>query len=915
MADKLSLKWIDGNDLVVVPGTTTSVHISGYTESPTFNVDNPTMWLPLSVLSGLASGYCERRAVLNDKFVIASGTTVSWLAGTTVTRDQLAENCMNNMAAGKPITSLFYSDTDAYMTGIGSAAASNYMTTMDAAITELVSGGASVYVNGVGTSYASTGLTAFSGLAASARATANSQTDPVSSISLPISGGGSDLKHVMANALPVEWAKERKWMLDELKYTSSVKLPELENSGTLEYLSHTLTEPTGKNVTFGGISATFSSASSTASSLTDDMIQSCFICTTLDQFFVDSVTSIAPSAWLTSNVGSNYDVQTPSSEVVVTYSSGGSANTITTNAVTVVLSRTNPYEPYQSGCRILSAYGMSGYVASDLYALTSGFSGTHPVSIYLGRPGANLDMEFYYSYTDSDSEVVANGSKMYSDHIQILSTSAGTFDRFEDQDSTSTYAWSSGNTTVWTLYEDPEVYSGGSTSATSDYRFTYTNSALTAGSQAITFTSGDNTYGVGDLIISSGATAYITSGWIPRAIIEPGGSLVFGASGRIDDCCVLTSGALSGVIENNHQIINSVTYSDNTSDFIVSHNVGSETHFNFMGCWNYINQDAILTPGIQNRLYGNVTGGVTFNKDSYDAFVVPSGHTVTFSNFGPGEAYNQGYFRPVSGGDTLVESGGTLYIRATNQGSDSTIAFGSMRIMPGGVVSVYASNNYSGGVGNVEIENLTVLSGGKFYATLAGSGECYIPDLVNVHSGGSMVVDWNTILTDGADQYYSGGGGTLITEPGSFIQIKSGGVVQATPAAIMKYKDEHESPFETEFDRFGTFAVTKPSGESLVRGWNVINVNFNIPLNNGWYAGLLCSRAAGVDIPPISQVAEPLYVGMYINNGTPADIYDGFSIRTFKGALGVTNNYERFYVRQFPTQAEIDQATSSATTT
>lgn len=220
MADKLSLKWIDGNDLVAVPGTTTSVHISGYTEAPTFNVDDPTMWTPLSVLSGLASGFCERRAVLNDDFVTAAGTTVHWIEGTTATRDQLTKNCMNNMAAGIDNLAYLYYNADVSMRPIGSAATSNYMTVMDAAITTLVTG-ADSYVDSTGASFALTGRAAFDGVASSALATANSQTETGSSISMPVSNGGTILRQVMANALPVEWAKERKWMLDEIRYTGS----------------------------------------------------------------------------------------------------------------------------------------------------------------------------------------------------------------------------------------------------------------------------------------------------------------------------------------------------------------------------------------------------------------------------------------------------------------------------------------------------------------------------------------------------------------------------------------------------------------------------------------------------------------------------------------------------------------------
>jgi len=220
MADKLSLKWIDGNDLVAVPGTTTSVHIYGYTESPTFDVDNPNFWTPLSVLSGLASGFCERRAVLDPVFVVGTTTggasiTSDWTAGPAA-KDSIVSNCMHNLALGKPVDSLYYTGSDATFYPIGSSATSNYMTTMDAAITMLLTG-ETHYVDLSGSDYAS-GALYFPVLASAAEATAAGQSDPTSAISSPVSNGG-DLCAVMSPGLPVEWAKERKWMLDELRYT------------------------------------------------------------------------------------------------------------------------------------------------------------------------------------------------------------------------------------------------------------------------------------------------------------------------------------------------------------------------------------------------------------------------------------------------------------------------------------------------------------------------------------------------------------------------------------------------------------------------------------------------------------------------------------------------------------------------
>lgn len=204
MADLLSLKWIEGNT-----DTTGGVSLQG---TPTFNIDDPTMWPTLSVMSGLASGFCERRATLDDDFVTAAGTTLHWSAGTAANRDTIAKNCMHNMALGSSgAANLYKTATDATMYPIGSAGASNYMVAMDNAITTLV---------GDMTKFVSSGTTpaayTFDTLKAAA---ATAATNAGSAITTITSNGGS-FNTKMALATPVMWAKQRKWMLDELKYTS-----------------------------------------------------------------------------------------------------------------------------------------------------------------------------------------------------------------------------------------------------------------------------------------------------------------------------------------------------------------------------------------------------------------------------------------------------------------------------------------------------------------------------------------------------------------------------------------------------------------------------------------------------------------------------------------------------------------------
>lgn len=252
MADVLSLKWIEGNDTIVIEGTTVSLYDQDV--EPTFNVDNPVLWGPLSVISGLASGYCERRAVLNPEFI--TGTTTAnneqqdviqnWYDD-SASRDAIVANCINNLAAGSSGDhDLFKDTTNVYFNPIGTAGVSNYMVAMDNAITALVSG-VSVYVNQDGEPFESQGVTPFSGLAAAASIAAAVGADPISAILLPVSEGGSNFNAAGAPALPVEWAKERKWMLEQLRFTGG-KYATMDSPWAYNNISSTLSPVYGSGM-------------------------------------------------------------------------------------------------------------------------------------------------------------------------------------------------------------------------------------------------------------------------------------------------------------------------------------------------------------------------------------------------------------------------------------------------------------------------------------------------------------------------------------------------------------------------------------------------------------------------------------------------------------------------------------------
>lgn len=189
-----------------------------------YDVDDPTFCSPESVLSGLASGYCERRAVLNPEFVVSFGATeaqntvLNWNDATSSTayRESIVHNLVENIAAhNTALVSAFCENDASFIAPMTSTAQapSTYMTHMDGMITELIaSGGYSTAFTG-GTAYQTFDEVAKSASAAAATA-GSAQTGSA------ISGGKAYSSQFMP-AFPAKWAKERKWMLDQLRYAST----------------------------------------------------------------------------------------------------------------------------------------------------------------------------------------------------------------------------------------------------------------------------------------------------------------------------------------------------------------------------------------------------------------------------------------------------------------------------------------------------------------------------------------------------------------------------------------------------------------------------------------------------------------------------------------------------------------------
>ena len=191
------------------------------TTNSTFNVDDPTFWTPMSVISGLASGFCERMAVA--KIASAGGTVETgakatlvtgktWTIGATTdpalgSNNAIVSNVAHGFATGTTGATL-YNTHDASFQTVGTSAGANYMKAVDDAITSMVTMQSS-YVDANGAAYSFTTLAN----AAVTRAAASG-----SSILTPVKDG-TNSNAPFAPAYPVEWAKERKWMLDQLRWT------------------------------------------------------------------------------------------------------------------------------------------------------------------------------------------------------------------------------------------------------------------------------------------------------------------------------------------------------------------------------------------------------------------------------------------------------------------------------------------------------------------------------------------------------------------------------------------------------------------------------------------------------------------------------------------------------------------------
>ena len=971
MADVLSLKWIEGNDVVTLSGgtytTPIDVHISGNTaNTPTFDVDNPVMWTPLSVLSGLASGYCERRAVLNPIFV--TGTTVNessvivnlekdWYTGGSDVRDEISRNFMHNLAVGSSgDTNMYQSATNATMHMFGSAGASNYMTAMDSAITALVSG-ATTYRTSTGGAFGDLSVPAFSALASAASATAAetsyTSSAPISSVSQPVSNGGQ-FNARMAIGIPVEWAKERKWMLDELRWTTGQptkdalnntwngKLldlsatPVVDDQDMLMYTSYGSYNRAPSADIYGKYAWSKGTGTGEPIVYTEDRFPSpgngVYIhvpipSTGNNNNFEDSLfwesNGVFKFLQYSEDDGTMYPYTSTYNEPLdrttytFTYRVYGEDDSYTTGTSTYV--NNYPWYDYSSLTRLTATVGglqeireeaattaqtvtssaldweagaehfnmhIRGLAsctvtpatwANDVYA--SALTKTvelvsSSVTIADSSGDTYTTPSYYVTYMSSGTDALDNDYHMV-DYMTNIATPVSRIDIACPELSSSTVA-------VELFLDRP----GDWTNTTLPFYSSYIdqNSYLVSAADTIDAEKAVNiNSGYGTLIVLSGGTATLSNCSLQRAIVEPQGSLVIGSESNtsVNQCCVLTKEeSIENVTIRTGGIVIGA-YKDGTgADAIKS------AYENF------------------KRIYTGNTTSTVHIKDSTvtyttapdtDAIVIESGGTCIISK----TELTQ---------DIRVLSGGSLIVRATS--ASGTTLNGEVNVLYGGYALASGTNFW--------LEDLSIYSGGTgcfINNVLDGS---YTAGIRNawLQSGSLITVNSTCLLV-----YHTGAWnneGWLYVEDGAVARVISTTATTATasnilntPRAIYSYKAKTSTPCNVNYRRFSNNGLVFSGTQTpLHAGWNSCTIS---AITGQTVATFASSGLAATVVEPIT---EPLFTGQYQYRFTifPTELQQGFLIKSVR-VIRPRDHYPEFYVRQFPTQAEIDQATSSATTT
>ena len=234
------------------------------TANHTYDVNDPTFCSPESVISGLVSGFCERQAVVNSSFITgttASPVTSDWYAATDAGKAAIVNSCVQHVICHDlkpsdvgtesykgPVDGSFHAVDHASVQDGGVTKTTTYMTHMDGLIDSLVQTGE--YKTDI------TGATAYTTFAQLASSAVSSSTAEGSACALASSGGTAYSSEFMPS-FPAAWAKERKWMLEQLRFTTtslSLALLEADSNDAWVYSwmsGYVKLDSTIKSVQFG----------------------------------------------------------------------------------------------------------------------------------------------------------------------------------------------------------------------------------------------------------------------------------------------------------------------------------------------------------------------------------------------------------------------------------------------------------------------------------------------------------------------------------------------------------------------------------------------------------------------------------------------------------------------------------------
>ena len=676
-----------------------------------YDVDDPTFCSPMSVLSGLVSGFCERQAVVNSNFVTgttASPVTVDWSATTQASRNAIVDSCVQHVAAHDllpsqvgaesykgPVSAAFMpADHDAKVDG-NVTVDTTYMTHMDNLITSLVETGEYRTDLTGGTAY-----TTFAQLASSASAAVAGTVSAITSV--PVQGGTNYSQEFMPS-FPKEWAKERKWMLEQLRYTAGQK------AYAGPYVAGGIC---GADFNSGGDGYAYDS-SHTFQTLEDcrsRMVGSAQAGVVTEDAYAYGPRYEACYCGMNSGVGDNATYNIPYQGAIGrnfywlvsgnyyvgrdTVTIGGSSVDATTLAVGDVV----------GGERIeeVTPYSVVTSKSGDWYYYSRLVSGQMMGWCIHDDPGQNPNTPRYsVDWLASNATVV-------------LPANLNTKNRI-----TTEIGW-------WSPFKYTDANFGAVTSIVSGE--TTMNTRIVSDGSASAIESNYEVKSGGHLII--GPTGY------PYAVVvSSGGTVTFSNGGCAETCMILDGGIVKGF--------------PNAAYLGIS---GFYPYPNGEYPWTYHAPD----PRMASSTFVNVTGNST--NPSGSAFLVQPGATLTFSR------------RYVSSALVLVSSGG--HLRLTGNSTSSTEMTESLiKVLPGGSFTVDSWSRLNYGTvlafpdSHIVLNELYVNNGADMCAHVDGELHAAPGSTVSVHMNVSSSFEWRNeyywdylYLDMGFNLYYAMGG-------------------------------------------------------------------------------------------------------------------------------------------------------------